>query len=343
LASVEYNLDDGIFLGAGILYRKHGFRKEPFAMQHSITANYAIATSSYHLRYHGIFTDLIGKLDLDIDLDRKKPNYVSNFFGLGNETTYTLPEDGINYYRARFRQLVVKTLLKQQVSHFGSFYFGPTYQDIEVEQTPGRFISDLSLNRLDNSVFRKKYYAGAEARFIFDKKNNPVLPTEGIAFNLNASVNKGMNTISNDFGEISSSLAFYWTFRLPARLTLATRFGGGVSFGNYEFYQAQILSGNTNLRGFRKTRFAGGRNLYQNTELRIKLFSFRSYLFPAQVGILGFNDIGRVWQKGETSDTWHHGYGGGIWLAPLNRLVISFMYGFSKEDSLPLIKAGFMF
>jgi outer membrane protein assembly factor BamA len=196
---------------------------------------------------------------------------------------------------------------------------------------------------LDNTVFRKKYYAGAEARFIFDKKNNPVLPTEGIAFNLNASVNKGMNTISNDFGEISSSLAFYWTFRLPARLTLATRFGGGVSFGNYEFYQAQILSGNTNLRGFRKTRFAGGRNLYQNTELRIKLFSFRSYLFPAQVGILGFNDIGRVWQKGETSDTWHHGYGGGIWLAPLNRLVISFMYGFSKEDSLPLIKAGFMF
>jgi hypothetical protein len=159
LASVEYNIDDGLFLGAGILYRTHAFRKEPFAMQHSLTFNYAPLTSSYHLRYRGIFTDVVGNMDLDVDFDRKKPNYVTNFFGLGNETTYRLPEQGINYYRVRFKQTVLKTLLRLPVGNFGNLYFGPTYQNIQVERTPGRFISDFSLTNLEGNTFEKKYYA----------------------------------------------------------------------------------------------------------------------------------------------------------------------------------------
>jgi hypothetical protein len=92
LASVEYNIDDGLFLGAGILYRTHGFRKEPFAMQHSLTFNYAPLTSSYHLRYRAIFTDIIGKMDLDVDFDRKKPNYVTNFLVSATKLSTTCPK-----------------------------------------------------------------------------------------------------------------------------------------------------------------------------------------------------------------------------------------------------------
>jgi hypothetical protein len=343
LASVEYNIDDGLFLGAGILYRTHAFRKDPFAMQHSLTFNYAPLTSSYHLRYRGIFTDVIGDMDLDVDFDRKKPNYVSNFFGFGNETTYRLPEEGINYYRVRFRQTVLKTLLRSQIGNFGNIYFGPTYQNIDVENTPGRFISDFSLNQLEANTFEKKYYAGANVGLVLDKRDNAQLPTEGILLNIDGNLNKGLKPASGDFGQISSSMALYFTFRTPAQITVATRIGAGKSFGDYEFFQSQVLSGNTNLRGFRKTRFAGESSFFHNFELRMKLFNFRSYLFPAQVGLIGFNDVGRVWQDGEDSSRWHHGYGGGLYLAPLNKVVFSAMVGFSREDVLPLIKAGFMF
>ncbi|HEX8530182.1 MAG TPA: hypothetical protein VF646_09165, partial [Cytophagales bacterium] len=41
LVSVQYNPDDGIFLGGGFLVRKQGFRHEPFVAQHRATANYA--------------------------------------------------------------------------------------------------------------------------------------------------------------------------------------------------------------------------------------------------------------------------------------------------------------
>jgi hypothetical protein len=33
--------------------------------------------------------------------------------------------------------------------------------------------------------------------------------------------------------------------------------------------------------------------------MRVKLFSVRTYLFPASLGILGFHDLGRVWYKDE--------------------------------------------
>jgi hemolysin activation/secretion protein len=64
---------------------------------------------------------------------------------------------------------------------------------------------------------------------------------------------------------------------------------------DYEFYQANTLGGLSNLRGFRRSRFSGRSSFYHNLEARLKLLSFKSYLFPAHLGVLAFNDLGRVW------------------------------------------------
>jgi hypothetical protein len=45
-----------------------------------------------------------------------------------------------------------------------------------------------------------------------------------------------------------------------------------------------------------------------------------------------FADQGRVWLDHERSDVWHYGYGGGIILAPFNKLYIAVMYGTSPEN-----------
>jgi hemolysin activation/secretion protein len=142
---------------------------------------------------------------------------------------------------------------------------------------------------------------------------------------------------------LQSDLAFYASVRLPTTLTIASRIGGGVNFSDFEFFQANTLGGLSNLRGFRRTRFAGGSTLYNNTELRLKVATIRTYLFPAYLGLLGFNDIGRVWVKGENSHHWHHGYGGGVWLSPYKQTVISFLYAISEEEKLPMLRVGFLF
>jgi hemolysin activation/secretion protein len=152
-----------------------------------------------------------------------------------------------------------------------------------------------------------------------------------------------LNNAASNFSQFNSDLSFFTSFQWPARFIIATRVGGGINFGHYEFYQSQYLSGTENLRGYRKFRFAGDKIFYSNTEVRMKVADINTYLFPGALGILGFYDVGRVWMKGETSKSWHKGYGGGLWLIPLNRFVITACYTTSKEGALPLISFGFQF
>ena len=163
----------------------------------------------------------------------------------------------------------------------------------------------------------------------------------------------GLEGYAGDFSSYESSVSFYQSFRLPARVVFAARIGGGINRGDFQFYQAQVLDGRTELRGFRKTRFYGDSKLYSNTEVRIKLFSLRTYLFPASLGVLAFHDIGRVWYKDENgidptsstgkSDKWHRGWGGGLWFTPFNLTVLSIEVGHSVEGTLGYVRLGFLF
>ncbi|MEO7765916.1 MAG: hypothetical protein ABIS01_00775, partial [Ferruginibacter sp.] len=67
------------------------------------------------------------------------------------------------------------------------------------------------------------------------------------------------------------------------------------------------------------------------------------YLLPGTVGLVAFNDIGRVWLPGETSSKWHDGYGTGIYIVPAQLVLIQGVIGFSKEGTLPYISIGFRF
>ena len=73
---------------------------------------------------------------------------------------------------------------------------------------------------------------------------------------------------------------------------------------------------------------------YGSLELRIKLFDSKSYILPGQVGLIAFNDIGRVWYTGEDSKRWHYVYGGGVYYNPFNLVILSATMGYSKEEKV---------
>jgi hypothetical protein len=344
LLSLQYNPDDGIFLGGGFIVRKQGFRREPFVAQHRVTANYALATQSYNFRYSGIFTDVVGRLNLQLDGEIRAPNFVNNFFGLGNESVYDQSQ-GINYYRARFEDWALSATLQHNLGEGAVFFLGPAFESVEVERSGQRFIDRLVDSGAENwpDVFNRKTYGGARVGFDIDTRNNKIIPLGGVHWHTEGTFYQGLNPSAKGLSRIQSDLAFYWSFRLPARVTLATRFGGGMNLSDYEFFQANALGGLTNLRGYRRTRFSGGSSFYNNTELRLKVLTFRSYFFPSYAGLLAFHDVGRVWVDGENSNQWHRGYGGGIWLTPFNAMVITAMYGFSGESRIPMLKVGFFF
>jgi outer membrane protein assembly factor BamA len=358
------NVDDGVFLGGGFFYTTHGFRKSPYKSQHIFLGSYAFNTSSFNFKYDGRFSQVIGKWNLEVDADIKSPNFVNNFFGMGNESVFNkeinkLPdvdvEHAIQYYRLRFKEYSFNARISRQVGQYGFFKVGPAYQQIEIEDAEhkDRFISAYAETLSRPLIEISKSFAGLNYSWGIDKRNEKLLTTRGIYLEQNSSAMLGMKSGAKNFLRHQASVSFYQTFKFPAHVTFALRAGGGITQGDYEIYQAQILDGKTELRGFRKTRFYGDKKFFTNSEVRIKLANVRSYLFPASFGALGFYDVGRVWYKDANgkdsssitgkSNTWHNGVGGGLWITPFNLTVLSVEVGHSVEGTLFYARLGFLF
>jgi hemolysin activation/secretion protein len=142
---------------------------------------------------------------------------------------------------------------------------------------------------------------------------------------------------------LTTEFAVYKSIGRKATVVIANRLGGGVSVGKTTFYQSLFLGGHENLRGYHQYRFAGEHMLYNNLEARIKLADVVSYILPGQLGITGFFDVGRVWEKGYNNNKLHHGAGGGLYFAPAQIAVFQLVAAKSVEGWYPYITMGFRF
>lgn len=341
-----YNLDDGVLLGAGLMYTAHGFRKEPYASRNLFLLSHAVATEAWRLRYNGEFKQLIGKMDLEVDLDMRAPNNVANFFGEGNETVFIREgRQPVRYYRTRFNLMDLDVKLRYPVSNTVNVFAGPAgqYFNMDRDDNEGRFILDYENQYPGEMLFDEKMFAGFTAGLEIDTRDHELIPTRGMYWYTALKGMGGLGKVEEGYGQVHSEMSLFTSFSLNPRLVIANRIGGGHSLGSPEFFQLLYLGGTGNLLGYRSYRFGGRSMLYHNIELRLKLFDFTSYLFPGSVGLTGFHDVGRVWAKHETSDKWHNGYGGGLYVIPAGMVVINGMLGFSEEETLPYISVGFRF
>jgi hypothetical protein len=345
--SAAYNVDDGIYLGASVRFINQGFRKVPYKSMHWLAVTHSLSTNAYNIKYHGDFISALGKADVLIRSELRAPNNVTNFFGYGNETVYNKSEPGkIRYYRTRFTSGDIALLLRRNMGKTLSVSAGPAYQffSISKDDNFNRYITKTNINGLDSStLFKSKSWLGGQVGLNIDNRNNKIIPTRGVNWQTTLKSFGGLGNVARSYTQLNSDFAIYISFPGNTNFVIAERFGAGINFGNYEFFQAQYLSGIENLRGYRKYRFAGKSLLYNNTELRVRLADFRTYLFPGTIGLLGFYDMGKVWVKDDPASAWHHGFGGGIWVAPMKKIVISASYTGSTEGGLPLIMFGWMF
>ncbi len=259
---------------------------------------------------------------------------------MGNETEKTTDEK--DYNRVRIGQIEIHPELSKTIRR-NTFSVGLFYQKFSVDSTADRHISDLPGNGLDPEIFDTQDYSGFNLKYQFDSRDSKTLPTRGIYWNTNVSFHYDLDHSTKTYNRLASDLSLFMSFRKPYRTVLAFRFGGSVNFGDYEFFQASALGGNTNFRGFRSTRFSGDANIYQNSEFRFKLFDFSTYFAKGEIGIIGFNDVGRVWLEGENSKRWHHGYGGGVWIAPFSVAVLTAEYERSKDELSGLFTMRFKY
>ena len=352
-ATLGFNPDDGVSIGPTFKFIRHGFRKVPYKTLHQFKATYAFSTKAVNLHYNNEFISIMGdKTDLLTDIEYKGPNNTSNFFGYGVTSVYDKTQTGkFRFYRIRFDLGDISLLLRHRFSEKVTLLFGPSFQFYSLDKTESlNAVRNVVLNTAaaglnPATVFERQSYIGAKLSFIVDSRDNKVLPESGINWITTIKPMKGLGNFSyKNVTQINSDFSFYFNL-IPDRLTLANRTGGGITLNKngFEFFQAQYLGSDDNLRGFRKERFAGKSKFYNQTELRLRLANFKTYLFPAAFGIMAFVDAGRVWVENDTDKKMFSGYGGGIWFSPLRRLLITVSYAISKEDKIPLVGLGWKF
>lgn len=346
LPDAGFNNDDGFLLGFSVKFMNPGFRKFPFGNTQQLSFAHSFSTKAFKFNYRGEWMHAVGNADFVLQASAYAPHNTQNFFGLGNETTFDKSMGGIKYYRSRFSVYQVDPALRWSTPK-SSISAGPSFQyyHYDSDDNTGRFISNsANLHTADSlTLANDKAYAGVVVNFVNDTRNNKVLPSLGAFINLKLQGYTGLNSYSNTFGQFTGSVALYKNLDSRSRFIIAERFGGGVTVGKHAFYQSAFIGGEGTLLGFRQFRFAGDHSFYNNLEMRIKLADFVSYIFPGQFGLLGFHDIGRVWKKGEDSQKWHNGVGGGLYFAPASMTVIRLVAGHSDEGWYPYIALNFRF
>lgn len=344
------NPDDGIFIGGGFNFTKNGWRKDPYASQHTFTAKHSLATDAFGINYKSTFTDVFGKWDLKPGLIIEQPFGVNNYFGLGNESTFDKQirvdingedDDAIDFYRYQHERVEADINLIKNLGAYGNISVGTGFRSIKVKNNANRNIAREAL--FNPQILNANNYLKGSIGISVDTRTNKVIPQGGLTASAGVEHLEALTDGSQSLTRLTADWAFYLSFKLPSTLVVANRVGTAHNIGDYEFFNANILGGRTNLRGYRATRFYGDTFFYHNIDLRLKLFSFRSYIFPGQFGILGFHDTGRVWVDGESSNTWHTGKGFGIWITPINSFVLNLNYGFGDDGSIPSFYFGFFF
>lgn len=331
------NPDDGFLLGFGGVLTTYKYRKVPYSTFHTFHSSYAFQTNGLKVDYIGDYLEVFGKWDFYLQGIMHTPSYAFNYFGDGNNTPKAV--DGINYYRTRQSKVYIAPAIKKRIAgQAGFFRIGPVFDLTDIEGTDGRFITDVDNGGFakGSDIFKPKYYGGLEVGFDYKSVDNFFNPKRGIIFMSHINWLTNLKDQPGEYRSFNAELSLFQPVTSKENLIFATRLGFGTNLGNeYEFFQQQRIGGGitSNLRGYRSDRFFGKTAFWHNLDLRTKLFSSYNRTLPFTLGFFAGFDYGKVWIEDETSDTWHYNYGGGIYIAPVDLLTMSFGLYQPREDN----------
>ncbi|TWI97544.1 surface antigen-like protein [Mucilaginibacter frigoritolerans] len=345
LLLTSYNKDYGFQLIPQFVYEKHGFRKEPYSSRQSLTVDYGFGNNSLLLNYKGEFKKAIGDDDLVANVLSKGPNYNSYFFGVGNNSVFVNSgSKDIEYYRNVYDYIAADLRIRHKYGKWvGSLGIMEEYYNGERDDNKNKYLNEYNQLHPDQNVFSTQFSTGVIGSLTLDTRTKGVIPHNGIYWNTIASGMTSVNVSNHTFGKFLTEFSFYLNPDRDSVFVISNRIGGGIIAGNANYYQQVKLGGDLDLRGFYIWRFTGKSMAYDNFEIHLKLFDFTSYITPGSVGVIGFNDVGRVWTPGESSTALHDGYGGGFYIIPAQLVLIQAVVGFSKEGTYPYITIGYKF
>lgn len=335
---LNFNSDDGLILGIAPDVTKYAFRADPYAHAAEMVAAFAPQTSRYDFRLHAESYEIARNVRAEISVRVSNIGF-ADFYGLGNETAYDKSLAENDFYRSNYRTILVQPSLNVRTSEQTEVYFTGSYEYTEATLTQGRF---LDLTRPYGLGFRSLLAMGGGV--VFDSRDAAVAPSRGVRLSTGALWYPRIFRSNSSFTKAHIDVRGF----LPlGNAVIAAHAGAEKVFDSYPlaafpFYHAATIGGMNTVRGFARERFAGDAALFGQLEARIPVARVNLFV-PGALGLLFFGDAGRVFLEGENSRRWHSGFGGGVWLNAINKLVVNLSVAGSTEGVKVYVTSGFGF
>jgi len=335
---LDINPDDGLFVGGGPILTKYGYRIESYAQQIGMRAGLATRTGRYRLDANGEFRDWFRGVRIFLQLHASQLD-LSNFFGLGNKTTFSQSLANNEFYKVDQRQIFFHASLNFSISPSLSATIGSTIKLVDNNPKSFTLLDSLRLQYYNKSLASLNANASLQA----DTRDNKVFPMQGIfakadIFYLPKSLDN-----DNQFYKFRGEVKTYFTPHYLQSITIAMRTVGEKVLGSHPFFESAFLGGSESLRGFERQRFAGDASVLGGAEIRARVGQI-PFIVPLWAGISGFAETGRVFLDGEQSNRWHNTFGGGFWFSIIKQeYIISLTLAHSEDECAFYATLGFMF
>ncbi len=328
---LDYAPEYGAFLGWGVIFEDYAFGRTPYNYNMKIGggAAYGSGDLRYTLDFKGDFRSVIDGAALMLDVGTTGLDII-NFYGFGNDSTFDTSLYSEDDFEIKQQLTWIRPTLVFPASTDYRYRLGFEAKFVDFEIEPGSWLDDhappygidedftggfIAGFRYENLDCGKKVLLSPRkhlGRLASDRTACGTPALSGLVVDMEGGYYPEFLGNSNTFGKLKAEGTAYVKLPSLPYSRLALRVGGQKNWGDYPFYEAAYLGGSTSLRGYDKQRFAGDASLYANSELRLYVGTFK-FLVPVMFGPLAFIDTGRVYFEGEDSDTWHTGYGGGLW------------------------------
>lgn len=319
--------DDGLVLGATVSWLRYGFRRHPYARRFTLSA--AVGT----------FTGL-PRAELEFELRQITPSLSfladaaisglerDHFYGFGNETTgepdtVFLPAEADSdeeFFRAERWDARVGARVRWEAGTRLYAEAGPFVRFTSDRDEEDRLVGIAM--PYGSGEFAE---AGLEGSVGWDGRDDAAYPTRGAALSVDGKIVPALLDVVDPFGRAGAEASAYATAHVPFEATLGARVRGELVGGTPPYHEATYIGGRRTVRGLRSDRFAGDASLAATAELRVPVAHFQAFL-PAEIGLLGLADVGRVWFEDEESGRWRAASGGGVWLGFLERKAVVSAY-----------------
>ena len=244
--------------------------------------------------------------------------YDDNYFGLGNNTTFSLNKWDKNYYQ-------IETV------SFGVNYTGrkPIYRQAGIIKRLDFLLlggisyevpyatQKVSLFSMDNPYGYKGGWVNyIGTGFQWENVDNEFIPTRGNKALLRLEYSPKFFLSDYHFALLKASVTQYFKFHLIRDVVVANRLQWNESFGKTPFWEMPHLGNEQNMRGYPLYRFLGKANMIYNLELRTWLFSIPS--LKLRIGGQLFMDAGKIYNTRQNfTDFFGHfkktfGFGGAV-------------------------------